>query len=216
MPATLRSIEGRYLERRTAVAMRQGQKAQLDKQIATARAQKAQLEVQQELFSKTAILLLKVSGNARSLAQAKIERLVTLALSAITGEAYSFKMDLVQHSGNWAVQFSVINPNGLELDPMTGCGGGIVDICSMALRIAILEMYEPRIDGPILLDEDFKFLSKDYMRAAVEFLRTLVTQTGRQILLVTHDPELAAGADRVYEVQPQGTSSTIVDRTSDS
>jgi hypothetical protein len=210
MTSTLKSIEERYLERRTAHAMRAGQKAQLDAQYMAALKEKAELERRQDLYLRTQALLVKASGAARALAQEKIEHLVTMALGAITGSPYRFAMEVVTHGGNPTVRFTVINPAGVELDPLDSCGGGIVDICSMALRIAILEMYEPKIEGPILLDEDFKFLSKDHIRATVEFLHTLVEKTGRQLILVTHDQELAAGADATFEVIPAGESSQIL------
>jgi DNA repair exonuclease SbcCD ATPase subunit len=193
--------------------MRSGQKMQLDKQIEAARAEQEDLLKRQVLYMKVQELLLKASETARSLVKEKIEHLVTLALGAITGEPYAFGMDLVQHSGNWSVEFTVTNPSGVTVDPINGAGGGIVDICSMALRIAILEMYEPRVQGPILLDEDFKFLSKDYVRPALEWIHMLIEKTDRQIILVTHEPAFAAGADRVFEVVPKGDTSLILDIT---
>jgi DNA repair exonuclease SbcCD ATPase subunit len=214
MPATLHSIEQRFLARQTEHAMRQGQKLQLDRQIEKVRMERKQEQVRLELYQHAQELLLKASSTARALAQAKIEDLVTLALSGITGDPYRFKMDLVQSAGSWQVRFWVVAPSGAELDPIDQCGGGIADICSMALRVAILEMYEPRIDGPILLDENMKYLSRDHDRAAVEFFRMLSEKTGRQIILVTHVPELARGAERCFEVVPEGETSRVEDITS--
>ena len=207
--ATLSSLEQKFLARQTNYTLQLGQKIQLDRQIQEARVHKERQEKASELYSQTQALLLHVSSTARVLAQSKIEELVSLALVAITGEPYAFKMDLHQAAGAWTVSFSVISPSGVTADPLDGCGGGIADICSMALRIAILEMYEPRIEGPILLDENFKFLSRDHIRAAAEFLESLSERTGRQILLITHVPELAEAAATTIEVRPQGSTSVI-------
>jgi DNA repair exonuclease SbcCD ATPase subunit len=122
-------------------------------------------------------------------------------------------MDMVQSAGQWNVQFVVINPAGVELDPLDGCGGGIADIVSMTLRIAILQMYEPLIEGPALFDENGKFISRDHIRGFVEFLHTIQEKTNRQIIFVTHTPELASGADRVFEVTMEGETSNILDVT---
>jgi DNA repair exonuclease SbcCD ATPase subunit len=213
MPATLHSVEQRFIERKTAHAMRQGRKVQLDHQVEEARLKRTAVVSRIELYNKTQELLLKASETARQGAQAKIEGMVTNALDAITGDPYQFKMELNKNAGAWSLSFRVINPAGTSLDPIDGCGGGIADICSMALRIAILEMYEPRVDGPIMLDENFKYLSREHRRTAIEWIRLISEKTGRQILLVTHVPELAAGADRCFEVTPHGETSVIEDVT---
>lgn len=209
MAATVHSIEQAYLDVKTAHSMRLGRKHQLDLEITKLREERVGLVARQELYGKTQLLLLKASETARTIAQAKIEQLVTMALIGITGNPYQFKMALVQHAGQWSCQYTVVTPQGLELDPITSVGGGIADICSMALRIAILEMYQPRIDGPILLDESMKFLSRDHQGRTVEFFQMIAKRTGRQIILVTHVPELAAGADTTIDVQPQGDTSTV-------
>ena len=206
---TLASLERAYLQAQTDHAMRLGAKHQLDRQIEEAKREQVDLLKRQELYSKVQELLLRASETARGLVTEKIEHLVTLALGAITGEPYHFGMSLVQHAGNWSVEFTVTNPSGVVVDPMSGAGGGIIDICSMALRIAILEMYEPRVQGPILLDEDFKFLSKDYVRPALEWIQMLIEKTGRQIILVTHEPAFAAGANKIFEVIPKGDTSIV-------
>ena len=213
--ATLHSVEQRFIEARTSHTMRVGQKQMLDTQVAQARDLKKVALERQALYTKTAELLLKASEAARQLAQDKVEKMVTNALCAITGDPYQFKMELVKHAGNWNIDFRVINPNGTSVDPIDGCGGGIADICSMALRIAILEMYEPRVDGPFMGDENFKYLSREYRRGAIEWLHLITDKTGRQFIIVTHVPELAAGADRVFEVQPTGDTSKIIDITID-
>jgi DNA repair exonuclease SbcCD ATPase subunit len=213
MASTLKSIEQRFLQRQTEHAMRAGQKAQLDLQIVQVRSEKAQALARQKLYSQVQALLLAASAAAREAVRSRITDLVTLALTAITGDPYRFKMDIVQHAGIWSVTFKVVNPAGVELDPLESCGGGIADICSMALRIAILEMYEPRVEGPILLDENMKFLSRDHIRTAGEFFHMICQKTKRQVLLVTHVPELAAAAERCFEIQPSGSTSTITDVT---
>jgi DNA repair exonuclease SbcCD ATPase subunit len=210
---SLHSLEQRFLYAQTAYTLKRGQQAQLEKQNQEAQVGQVQATTLITRYQQAQELLLAASATARSVAQAKIEELVTLALCAITGDPYQFKLELVQSAGQWTVRFLVVNPAGVELDPGS-CGGGIIDICSMALRIAILEMYEPRIEGPILLDENFKFLSREHIRTAIDLMKTLCEKTGRQIILVTHVPELAAGADRTLEVQPAGETSLILEAES--
>jgi DNA repair exonuclease SbcCD ATPase subunit len=85
-------------------------------------------------------------------------------------------------------------------DPLGSRGGGVVDIVSLALRIVILELYTPRIDGPLMLDEPTKQLSKEFSDRAAELLRAISERTGRQIILVTHDPVLAKEAEMRFQL----------------
>ena len=210
---SLKSLRAAFLEAQTNHTMKQGQKALLDRQYNTAVKARSEAVERLEILQKTQILLLEASGTVRAAVTQRIESIVTNALCGITGEPYGFKVELTQSSGAWSVAFKVISPSGIELDPIDQCGGGIADIVSMTLRIAVLEMYEPRIEGPVLWDETFKYLSKDYIRTAVEWIRQYMSRMKRQVILVTHVPEFADGADKVFEVQPQGDTSKVIDVT---
>jgi DNA repair exonuclease SbcCD ATPase subunit len=53
-------------------------------------------------------------------------------------------------------------------------------------------------------------LSRDHLNAAGDFLRTLVDRTGLQVLMVSHQEELAEAADAVYALRldAQGVTQT--------
>jgi ABC-type lipoprotein export system ATPase subunit len=48
------------------------------------------------------------------------------------------------------------------------------------------------------LDETFAHVSSEYLEPMGQFLREVVDKTGVQIIMVTHQPELAEYADTVY------------------
>jgi DNA repair exonuclease SbcCD ATPase subunit len=51
-----------------------------------------------------------------------------------------------------------------------------------------------------VLDEPGKHLSEGYSRALGELIRAISEETGRQFVVVTHDPRLAEVADVAYTV----------------
>lgn len=83
----------------------------------------------------------------------------------------------------------VVNSStGLETPILGAKGGGIMDIVNTAMRIGILNfLRDPVIDGPIILDEPYKQLSKEYQPAIAELLRQIVDNFGRQVILSTHN-----------------------------
>jgi DNA repair exonuclease SbcCD ATPase subunit len=60
-----------------------------------------------------------------------------------------------------------------------------------------------------VLDEPGKHLSEGYSRAFGELLKTVAEETGRQIIVVTHDPRLAEAADMVYRVKIENGASKV-------
>lgn len=203
------SVKRKFDRAQRELAMAQGQVELLRKQLEDTREQMDRSKARLELLEDVQLLLLAASASAREQIKGSIESLVTFALRAIKGEDYSFKIETKQSAGQYTVDFLIVSPDARVLDVLNTCGGGISDIVSVAMRIAILQMYDPT-GGPILLDENFKFLSRDNIRAVVDFLRTVISKTGRQIILVTHIPEFSIYADNVIEVVAGSDSSTVI------
>jgi DNA repair exonuclease SbcCD ATPase subunit len=123
----------------------------------------------------------------------QIEELVTHALQYVFDETYAFRVLLVEKRGKTEVQFVVVK-DGMELDPLTGCGGGVADVVSFALRLAAIVMHPTRTRRRLLLlDEPFKFLNVARRPAAAALLETLADKLDFQLILVTHDDEFTLG-----------------------
>lgn len=92
-------------------------------------------------------------------------------------------------------------------------GGGYVDVIAFALRIALLELLH--IPGPVILDESFKMVSRDhgFAERAGRFLRQLSEDLGRQIILVTHNDEIASSAHRRLRVIRHNDVSKVIEET---
>jgi DNA repair ATPase RecN len=71
----------------------------------------------------------------------------------------------------------------------------------------MLEILKPRPEGPVIFDEPAKMVSAEYAGNLAYFLKQYAEKTGRQVMLVTHNPQLAEAADKSYLVtQKDGVS----------
>lgn len=158
-----------------------------------------------ETWEAVLLLFARTSEYARAKAKAHIERIVTSALQAVFGRpairlVITLRSIGTQTSAEWHVVDNL--PDAPVAGPPEDTrGGGVTDIVSLALRLAVLELARPRIGGPVLLDEPGKHVSEQYRRPLAEWLQAYARRTGRQVILVTHAEELTEVADVAYRVE---------------
>lgn len=162
-----------------------------------------------ESLQKVIVLFQKASEYARQQMKYTIDDITSNALQVVFGGDISFEMELGTRGGSPTAEFFVVE-DGLKLSPMDAKGGGLVDVISVALRLAILELYEPKIEGPVLLDEPGKMVSAEYVENFVYFLREYCHKTGRQFIVVTHNNQLAAAGDRTFRVRNEAGVSEVM------
>lgn len=133
-----------------------------------------------------------VAQTVQQRAHSKICAVVTRSLRCVFGEEYEFKIDFVRKRGKTEAVLSVVK-DGNEIDPMTGSGGGVVDVAAFALRCAALVMSKPRRRRVLLLDEPMKFVSENYRPAVRAMIESLAEELQVQFIIVTHDEALMMG-----------------------
>lgn len=147
-------------------------------------------------------LFARMSEFARAQIKTRIEAVVTAALQAVFPEqGLSFRVVLGTVSGQPAANWEVVSMYGAEEvadSPEESQGGGISDVVSTALRLAVLELLG--LPGPVLLDEIGKHVDSAHSPHLAAFLKAYAEKTGRQVILVTHNDALAEAADRTYRV----------------
>mgnify|MGYP000968888227 CR=1 FL=1 len=165
-----------------------------------------------DLWQKVSLLLTKVSDYARRQLVERIEATVTAALQAVLEDnRYRFVVEIRELGGRPSAEWKVVSPYTEGVELCAGIedahGGGLSDVVSLALRLALLELSTPRPEGPIILDEIGKHVSACYRENLAYFLKTYAQKTGRQVLLITHAEELADCGDLTYRVtQTDGIS----------
>jgi DNA repair exonuclease SbcCD ATPase subunit len=91
--------------------------------------------------------------------------------------------------------FRPVLPSGQLL-----AGGGPVETAAFGLRLALWAQLKPRPRPVFLLDEPFRFVQKDLQSALSSILSEISKQMGLQLILITHEPEIQQGADKIVEV----------------
>jgi len=168
-----------------------------------------------DIFEQTRILLKEVSEYAREQAKQQIVSLVTKALQFVFGPEFSFEIEIEEKRGRPHVEFYVVSDYGdrrLKNKPQTARGGGVVDVVSLALRVAILESYNPKVAGPLVLDEPAKHVSADYIVNVAQFLKHINQIFSRQVIIVTHENHLSEIGDKAFRVKAEeGVSNVTTD-----
>jgi DNA repair exonuclease SbcCD ATPase subunit len=103
-----------------------------------------------------------------------------------------FSIDFGRHGNLSELDFN-IEPNDTD-------SGGYADIVSLALRIAVIELYKPKINGMLIFDEPFKCISKEYIQSASQFLTSISKKINRQLIVVSHIDEISDSADNLIKV----------------
>lgn len=131
----------------------------------------------------------------------RLSEIVSLALSAVFDDPYKLKVNFVIRRGKTECDL-LFEKNGEIFDPLTSSGGGAIDIAAMALRVAIWTLTQPQTRNVLILDEPFRFLSREYQMKASIMLSELSKKLrpNLQIIMVSHSESLIEGADKVFQV----------------
>jgi len=187
--------------------MKIGQRDLLVKQQKSAEARKEKAEEQLGEFDLVQILLQKTSDYARQQAKRRIEEIVTSALTVVFDKDYRFEIEIAV-KGNQPVAEYWLQSEDVRTQlkpPDYDRGGGVADVVSLALRLAVGEISGVR--GPLFLDEVGKMVSKEYAPNVAYFLKQYSHKFNRQIVLITHNQDLAEiGEVSLHVTQIKGVS----------
>jgi len=139
----------------------------------------------QELLQHSAALI-------QQLAHQKIASIVSRCLSVIFDEPYEFKIDFERKRGRTEASLRFVR-DGIAIDPVSACGGGVVDVAAFALRLASLLLTRPAKRRVLVMDEPFRFLSQEYRGRMRGLLESLADEMNVQFIMVTHIDELRCG-----------------------
>lgn len=192
------------------LAREEGKRDKLVEQLNENKILLDETQMQIELLEKVALVFQKTSEFAREQAKRQIETIVTKCLQYVFETNIEFEIELNELRNKANAEFYVVNEiDGLTIKtkPEISRGGGVVDIVSLALRIAFLQIHKPPIEGPLILDEPAKHVSEDYIYNVGEFLKQTSEMFNRQIIMVTHNQHLSAIGNNSYKVQLVGSES---------
>ncbi len=140
------------------------------------------------------LLLETFSEEEQMLLRDRVQALVTRGLQIIFGPDYSFEIEVTQLRKQVAMVFTIHGR-----DPLGSQGGGVANVVALVLRLVVVAL-TPGLSRTVVLDEPFAQLSQAYLEPMGRFLQELVRASGTQLLIVSHEPEIAEAATHVYRL----------------
>jgi DNA repair exonuclease SbcCD ATPase subunit len=201
----LSTLDRRISETGRKLEQRRGQVYALAERGQQLQAEITSLAETAELHTRAAHVLTAIGEERQDAAQRAIEALVTEGLRTIFGDELTFhlvpgvraKTPVV----DMVVRSRLADGTIVETDVLNARGGGLAAVVGFLLRLVILLLSRHRQDTVLLLDETFAHVSAEYLPRLIEFLKDLVTKTGVQIIMVTHDESFLDAADTVYRFE---------------
>ncbi|GIW60082.1 MAG: hypothetical protein KatS3mg087_1148 [Patescibacteria group bacterium] len=168
-------------------------KAEASAAVKRAKDLESQLKLltEQEQVLKDAIELMQtIAQHVQNVVHIRIAQVVTSCLKSVFGDEYELKLEFEKKRNKTEAKLLIKKGNTL-LDPMSACGGGILDVASFALRLAcVCASNKTKL---LVLDEPFKFVSKEYHDKLVALLNEISNRLKIQIIIVSHIPALEIG-----------------------
>lgn len=201
MKNSLALLKQHHENLRSDYLSKKGRRDQLMELTETNKQKLVEVKAEVELKEKTAELLLLLGDRARQQAKENVEIMVSNALQFVFNEEINFKIQFDQKRNRAEAKFLIVSDYEgklVEVEPEQARGGGIVDVVSITLRIALAELFN--VKGPMIMDEPAKHLSSEYVQNFAVFLRQISEQFNRQIIMITHNTILAECGDLSYMV----------------
>lgn len=156
-----------------------------------------EIKTESEVLERSQALIQLTAEETQNQLRFHLQDLVNAALDSVFPGVYDFRIDFTPKNGTTVADLYLLK-DGCRVDPMDSSGGGVVDVVCFALRLVAWSI--GKTDNVIVFDEPMKWLSVGLRPLAGELFRKLSHQLGIQMIYVTHDPELADVADRIFEV----------------
>ena len=148
---------------------------------------------EQAAVHEAIVVVQQLAQTLQDKAHSQLKQIVSRCLSVVMeDDAYEFDI-LFEQKRNKTEARLVFYRGELEVDPMTAAGGTCVDLVSFALRLSLLVFQRPAGRRLLVLDEPFKFVSRDYLPRVRQLLEALSEELDIQFIIVTHLPELTIG-----------------------
>lgn len=133
-----------------------------------------------------------VAASVQKEVHSRIAVIVSRCLESVFDEPYEFRVIFEQKRGRTEARLVFVR-DGMEYEPTKDCGGGVVDVASFALRVAVLLLQRPPLRRLLVLDEPFRFVSVNYRPRVRKLVEELSTELNIQFIIVTHDESFHMG-----------------------
>jgi DNA repair ATPase RecN len=178
---------------------------------------KAQLEGAHKkaaVMSATSRMLKKIIREVQGEFKGEVDKVVTMAVRAVFDERYKFDLEI--KTGGQSLQcrpviWEKVEGQWHEFTPKDDMGGSIIDPMALALR-TVLQQYDPEpTRASMWLDEPMKNVGKgELLLKAGQLIAEVSHGLNIQMIIITHEPELAEIADRAWRVMRRKNGRSVV------
>lgn len=173
---------------------------QLSQAVVKAQTHQSNVEAAQALIQVTA-------QETQEQLKLHVQDLVQHALESIFPGKYQFHLNIDLKNGRTAADLFLTDTTGRRVDPVFGNGGGLVEVVAFALRIVGWSL--ARTHNTILMDEPFSAVSAGLRPAVINLLKDISSKLKLQFIMVTHDEDMMATADRIFTITQKNGRSRI-------
>ncbi len=182
---------------RTNLERKKGQVEHIEKGIVDTKKEIRLSEKRSKRIEKAQLIIQTVAQQTQEQLEYRISELVSLALNAVFPDPYELELEFVLRRNKTEADL-YLSKNGKRFDPLSSTGGGVIDIASFALRLALWALNPKRTSNVFIFDEPFRFLSKDLQPKAGQMLKEISSKLGIQIILVSHNEAIIGEADKIF------------------
>jgi DNA repair exonuclease SbcCD ATPase subunit len=167
-----------------------------------------------ETVSQAIEVVTQLANGARQEFKTEVDRLVTLAIRGVFDEHFKFDLQLDVKNNRlqcYPVVIETDNGEPVEYDPEDDMGGSILDSIGFAFRILLKKLGKVETRNTLILDEPAKNTGHgELLTRTGQMISELSHSLGLQTILITHDEELMAVADRAWSVKRTKQGSQVI------
>ena len=170
------------------------------------------IKMQEELNA----ILIDSAKVMRDKAKTHFEKIVTDALQFVSQDnTCKFVIEESMVRGKPAYEFyieTIVNGEVCRKKPEDSCGGGFIDIISVTAKVAYFKIFNsPKIMNICFqMDEPSKMVSEQMSVKFAEYIKFLGKQFGLQIIMITHNENIAVVADNTFVVTKNRNGISLV------
>lgn len=188
-----------------------GKKDLIQKELKEARNKIKYIKEEINITQEAQIIIQTVARQTQKQIQIHISGLVSTALELVFHNPYKFKLDFVIRRNKTECDL-LFERDGISFHPLTASGGGVIDVASFALRVALLSLKRPKSRMVLILDEPFKNINdpdRVIHSKIAEMVKILSKKLGIQIIMTSLIPEIQEIADKIFLVEKKKRLSTV-------
>ena len=201
---SLKSLEDQFSELTRKLGEVQGEYKHIVSEKNKLEINLCKLDTDKELHTKAVELLSVVQKVSQEKIKDGFETLITQALHYVFENDTSFELTFGRRGNLQELDFNIKKPGFEEAyDIIDTDSGGVIDIVSTALRVVLMEINTPRIEGFLILDEPFTGVSKDedYLMRAKDFIQEIHKKLNRQMIIISHESIYTDSDYNIIEVK---------------